>query len=151
MPEPRKIKRDVPQHVVANNVEMLTREYLNTKSLLDKTTARLNELKKSLSDIVDGEGQPDEKGNLWMVAGEHQCKREKRLSISLDEPRAEEWARSVGIWDDVKVVTEKLDLDKLMATCWENQEYREIIDGMFQEKVTWAFKVIEGKKNYYED
>lgn len=168
MTEPRRVRRTAPQHVVGDDVaeitskvlphhsltdttEMLTREYLNTKHMLDRTTERLNELKKALSDIVDKEGQQDEKGNMWMTAGEHQCKREKRLSVSLDEKRAEEWARSIGIWDEVKVVTEKLDLDKLMATCWENTEYREIIDGMFQEKVTWAFKVIEGKKDYYEE
>lgn len=151
MTETRKIKRGVPQDVASSDAIMLTREYLNTKSLLDKTTLRLNELKKSLSEMVDEAGHEDDKGNLWMPVGDHQCKKEKRLSVSLDEPRAEAWAREIGIWDSVKVVTEKLDLDKLMAVCWENEEHRQIVDKMFQEKVTWAFKVIEKKRDYYEE
>jgi hypothetical protein len=151
MIEPRKIKRDVPQHVVSETSEMLTREYLNTKYMLDKTTARFNELKKALSDLVDEQGQADDKGSLWMAAGEHQCKREKRLSISLDEDAAEGWAKEIGIWDDVKVVVEKIDPDKLMAACWGNEEYSEKMESLFKEKVTWAFKVIEGKKSYYEE
>jgi hypothetical protein len=151
MEEPRRVRRQPPQHVVVDHAEMLTREYLNTKHMLDKTTERLNELKKALSDLVDKQGQQDEKGNIWMTAGEHQCKREKRLSISLDEAAAESWAREVGLWDDVKVVVEKIDPDKLMATCWNIEEYSEMLESLFKEKVTWAFKVVEGKKSYYEE
>jgi len=136
---------EAPQDVVAGDLERLVREYLNTKDMASKLNARLDEMKQAISKMVEESGYEDEKGNLWLPSGNHQCKREKRVSIQLDEKAAEEWAREEGIWDDIKVVQERLDVDKLAAISWEVKEYAEKVESFTKEKITWAFKVIEGK------
>lgn len=149
--EPRKIKKteeDSPR--VREDLERLTREYLNTKGMADKVNARLDEIKKSLSTATDSLGQADEKGNLWVPLGDLQLKREKRVSTSFDSDAAEAWAKEQGIWDDVKMVVETLDVDKLLALAWEHREFSPVVESFNKERITWAFKVVE-KKAYDDD
>jgi hypothetical protein len=134
------------------DIERLSEEYVNTKSMLDKVTTRLNELKEALTRLVDEQGQPDEKGNLWLPAGNRQLKKERRSSLSFDEESAEQWAKSEGIFNDVKrvIFKEVVDEDKLLAYAWEHREASPIIESFNKEKVTWAFKVVE-KKAYIDE
>jgi hypothetical protein len=133
-----------PQHV-DDTVKRLAKEYLDTQSLSSKITARLTELKKTLSDVADKEGFEDDKGHRWYSAGDLQLKREKRVSTSFDAASAEEWAKAKGIWDDVKMTVEVLDVDKLLALAWTDRSYTADIEAFNTQKVTWAFKVVEGK------
>ena len=149
--EPRKIKRDETDiSVVRDDLSRLTTEYLNTKSMSDKVTARLNEIKKALSSATDSMGQSDEKGNLWLPLGTNQLKREKRVATSFDMEAATVWAKEQGLWDTLKIVVETLDVDKLLALAWENREYSSVVESFNKETITWAFKVVE-KKAYDDD
>ncbi len=133
-------------------LQRMATEYLNTKDMLNKVDARLDEIKKSLTREVDTYGTPDEKGNLWLPAGDLQLKKERRSSLSFDEEAAEKWAKEQGIFDQVKKVIfkEVLDVDLLLAYAWENREVSPVIEGFNKEKVTWAFKVVE-KKAYVDE
>lgn len=129
----------------SSDVQRLTTEYLDTKSLSDKIGSRLDELKLILTKYVVDNGSEDEKGNLWLPVGQRQLKRERRVSISFDEEAAEAWAREQGIFDEVKkvVTKETVDLDLLLAYAWEHREVSGTIESFNKEKVTWAFKVVE--------
>lgn len=128
-----------------DRVQRLLTEYLDTKSLSDKIAKRLDEVKTALVEYLKEEGQPDEKGNLWIPVGDKQLKHERRSSIFLDQSAAEDWCREQGIFDDLKqvVVTETVDEDKLLAYAWEHREVSKVIESFNKEKVTWAFKVVD--------
>ena len=119
----------------------LAEEYKRSKETLTEIEKRTNGLKKELSDFVDANGIPDDKGHLWFTAGDVNLKRERRVSRSLDRLAAEQWAVENGYWDVVKEVVEVLDEDKLLGLAWTNKALEEIIQSFFVEKENWAFKL----------
>lgn len=125
-------------------------EYKKSKEFSDKVAARTDELKKELVRLVKAHGKADNKGHLWLSAGDSQVKHERRVSRSLDRVAAERWAREEGIWDDVKEVIEVLSEDSLMKHFWENPEKEKVLEDLYSERETWAFKVVD-KKSYDED
>jgi len=136
----------VDPEIIASVVE----EYRKSKLFSDKVAARTEELKKELVRLVKTHGKPDDKGHLWLSAGDSQVKHERRVSRNLDRVAAERWAREEGIWDDVKEVVEVLSEDSLMKHFWENPEKEKVLEDLYSERETWAFKVVD-KKSYDED
>ena len=120
-------------------------EYVNLKSLIDKYQERLDQIKKELSSQVDFYGDVDDKGHKWLSAGEHQLKRERRVSINLDNRTAEQWARGKNMWEDVSEEVRVLSEDKLLGKVWDNPELKLELDELYVKKESWAFKVVEGK------
>jgi hypothetical protein len=120
-------------------------EYVNLKSLIEKYQERLDKIKKELSSQVDSFGDVDDKGHKWLPAGEHQLKRERRVSINLDNHAAEQWARSKNMWKDVSEEVRILSEDKLLGKVWDNPELKLELDELYVKKESWAFKVVEGK------
>lgn len=128
-------------------IERLTTEYLNAKSLSDKALARTEELKRELSTIVDAEGYTDNNGHRWYeVQPGLQLKRERRVSVSLNQNEARRWAESKNLWADVSVTVEVLDEDLLADMAYEHPELAVDITGLYSEKEIWAFKVIDDNK-----
>lgn len=125
-------------------------EYKKSKEFSDKVAARTDELKKELVRLVKAHGKADDKGHLWLPAGDSQVKHERRVSRSLDRVAAERWAREEGIWDAVKEVVEVLSEDSLMKHFWENPDKEKVLEDLYSERETWAFKVVD-KKSYDED
>jgi len=126
-------------------LERLMTEYLDTKSLHEKVTKRLDEVKGALTEIVTHDGVADDKGNLWLPVGTRQLKKERRVSRSFDLDAAAEWCKEQGIFDEVKtvVVIETVDEDKLLAYAWEHREASSVIESFNKERVSWAFKVVD--------
>jgi chemotaxis regulatin CheY-phosphate phosphatase CheZ len=124
----------------ASYIERLAEDYKKSKEFLADIEKRTNAIKKELSDVVDANGVPDEKGNVWLRIGDLALKREKRITRSLDHQSAEDWARANGHWDDIKQVIEVLDEDKLLALAWDNSDLEDTIQGFYVEKEVWAFK-----------
>lgn len=118
----------------------LVEDFVSQKKLLSSLEARVNKMKKELSDLVDEHGQPDDSGHKWLNVGGHELKRERRVSKNLDTSAATEWAKDNGKWDDVKEVVEVLSEDKLLAMAWEDKSLTPMIQSFYVEKETWAFK-----------
>lgn len=121
-------------------LERLAEEYKRSKETLTMVEKRTNDMKKELSVAVEKFGDPDDKGHIWLTVGDLVLKREKRVSRSFDTASAENWAKSEGIWDDVKEVIEVLSEDKLLGLAWDNKELEETIMAFYIEKESWAFK-----------
>jgi hypothetical protein len=121
-------------------LERLAEEYKRSKETLAVIEKRTNDMKKELSIAVESFGDPDDKGHLWLTVGDLVLKREKRVSRSFDTQSAEAWARETGRWDDVKMVLEVLDEDKILGLAWNDKELEETIMSFYIEKESWAFK-----------
>lgn len=136
--------------VDASVVNSLVDEYRKAKEFADKTAARADELKKELTRLVKSHGKPDDKGHLWLAAGDSQVKHERRVSRSLDRVAAESWARESGLWDQMKETVEILAEDLLVKYFWDNPDKESILEDLYNERETWAFKIVE-KKSYDDE
>jgi len=135
------------------DTERLAEEYVKRKSMLDTLGKTVNELKEMLSKAVDEQGDVDDKGHRWLTAGRFMLKREKRQpEPQLDKEEAEQWAKSLGVWDKVKVVREELDEDALAGFAFEMRDDPEVIDAyrkLFKKKdPTWAFIAPKEQQSY---
>lgn len=135
----RVVKREEQQPDTAY-LARLAEEYKKSKEALAIVEKRTNDMKKELSTIVEQFGTADDKGHLWLQAGDLNLKREKRVSRSFDNQSAEQWARDNGYWDEVKEVVEILSEDKILGLAWTNKELEETIMSFYVEKESWAFK-----------
>jgi hypothetical protein len=130
----------------------LVQEYLNAKRFADSAVKRSEELKKVLKETVANCGVVDDRGNLWLSAGDNQLKHERRTSHVLDTSAVEEWAKANGHWEDIceVVTTETVSEEKLHALGWQHPELSDLLSSFYKERTTWAFKVVE-QKSYDEE
>jgi hypothetical protein len=143
------IKRSATtRSVVPNDPAYLRRlalEFSKAKEFAEKAAEHANYLKKLLSEAVDSQGDPDEKGNRWISIDGFDLKRERRVSRSLDVSRATEWAHANDHWTAVSEVVEQLSEDRLLTLAWERQDLASEVSALYSEKEVWAFKLIEKK------
>lgn len=137
-------------HQGKEDINLLVNEYKNAKEFAEKLSARVDELKKELVRIVKERGRADDKGHLWLPAGDCQIKHERRVSRNLDHRAAEHWAREEGLWDEVKEVVEVLSEDALLKHFWENPNKEDILESLYTNRETWAFKIV-AKKSYDDE
>jgi hypothetical protein len=121
--------------------ERLAQEFKKTKEGIEALTKRQTEMRTELVKAIQENGYEDDKGHLWYGAGSVELKYERRVSRSFNIDAAEQWARSLGIWEDLKKVVEILDEDKLLGYVWANKDKEEEVQGFYTEKESWALKV----------
>jgi hypothetical protein len=108
-------------------LERLTEEYLRHLEHIQQLQKIADNLKKSLVESIEHQGEEDEKGHQWLPAGKYLLQRQRRQGQSkLNIQRAEEWARERGIWDKVSKSVEVLDEDSLMGYLYDHREDEDI-------------------------
>jgi hypothetical protein len=132
-----------------DTISRLIEEYKNSRHMADKVQARVDEFKKELTRLVKAHGIPDDRGHLWLPGLENQVKHERRVSKSFDLQSAKEWAKEIGIWDEVKEVVETTSEDQILKYVWSHPEHESTLASFYSEKESWAFKVVEQKS--YDD
>jgi hypothetical protein len=127
-------------------------EFLSIKFEVATLTERQDILKKDLMSEVAKNGEPDEKGNLFLelptpvtVHGQTfgTLKRERRVSIVFDAEVAEQILVSHGLLEAATTIPEPvpfLDQDKIYVLHQEGKLTEEEIDSMFNEHESFAFK-----------
>lgn len=121
--------------------EKLAQEFKKSKEAIDALTKRQNDMKTELVKAIQEHGYEDDKGHLWYELDSLDLKYERRVSRSFNSDAAEQWAKELGIWDDLKKVVELLDEDKLLGYAWNHKELESTIQEFYVEKETWALKV----------
>lgn len=120
------------------------REFLGLRSRVEDLTAQRDALKSELSDIVDTDGEPDEKGSLYIqlpeeIDGYTALKRQRKVSQSLDSETAEKLLKEKGLFDRCYVMEPVLKEDEVMACLYDGLLSEEEIDIMFPKRVSYAF------------
>lgn len=120
------------------------RNFVFLKNKIDDATKELSKVKSYLSDLVDTDGEADDKGHLWYqlpeeVDGYVSLKRERRVSQSLDLDEAERILKEKGLDSRCFVTMPVLNEDEVMACLYEGLLTEEDVDTMFPKKITWAF------------
>lgn len=120
------------------------REFLGLRSRVKDLTAQQDAIKSELSDIVDTDGEPDEKGSLYVylpeeIDGYVALKRERKVSQSLDADTAEKLLKEKGLFDRCYILEPVLKEDEVMACLYDGLLSEEEIDIMFPKRVSYAF------------
>jgi hypothetical protein len=117
------------------------------KERIASETKMLNILKKNLSDLVDSDGEPDDRGHIFYTLPDglpySALKRERRVSKSLDEEVTENILRDKGLYDECTEEITVVDQDKVLAAHFEGKLTTEEIDAMFPPTITWAFITVK--------
>lgn len=120
------------------------KQYVTLKRRIDDLTKEQGVLKSELSEIVDKQGEVDDKGHLWLqlpeeVEGVASLKRERRVSQSLDMDAAIVILTQKGLAERCIKPVPTIAEDEVMAALYEGKLTEEDVDAMFPKKVTWAF------------
>lgn len=119
-------------------------EFIHLKKQVEDLTRLRDDLKTELAQIVEAEGEEDDKGHVWLelpepVEGYIAMQRQKRISQKLDEQAAEELLREKKLYDRCYQMMPVLVEDEVMACLYEGLLSEEEIDTMFPKNITWAF------------
>lgn len=120
------------------------KQYMTIKRRIDDLSKEQVVLKGELSDIVDKDGEPDDKGHIWLslpeeVDGVTSLKRERRVSQSLDIDAAILILTKKGLAERCIKPVPTIAEDEVMAALYEGKLTEEDVDTMFPKKITWAF------------
>lgn len=139
---PNVIERNLPSE--GNPIVSKVRKYVNLRSRIEDLTKEQSALKAELSDLVDNEGTPDEKGHLWYslpeeVDGYISLQRQRRVTQKLDENEASHILLSKDLTERCYKMVPVLDESEVMACLYEGLLTEEEIDSMFPKSVSYAF------------
>lgn len=129
------------------NVDALANEYAKLKLLIKNAEEKAARYKQMLMEKVEAEGDPDEKGNIWLQGTEWLLKREKRVKATFDEKAAMEWVEELEDGDGIIVTVtpepyDMVDRDALAAYAFLHRDDPEVqakVKSFHGEDVTWAF------------
>lgn len=120
------------------------RKFVSIKRQIDDLTKEQSTLKTYLSDLVENDGEPDEKGHIFYelpeeVDGYVSLQRQRRVSQSLDAEEAEKRLKAKDLYSRCYQMLPVLDEDAVMSCLYEGLLTEEDIDAMFPKKESWAF------------
>lgn len=120
------------------------RTYIHLRSRIEDLTKEQSTIKAELTELVDSEGTPDEKGHLWIslpeeVEGYTSLQRQRKVSQTLDEEEATSILGEKGLSDRCYKMVPVLDEAEVMACLYDGLLSEEDIDKMFPKKISWAF------------
>lgn len=126
--------------------ETQIREYIKLSHTIDSLEDRKKELRSALFEILEVEGEEDEKGNLLLplkepIDGVIRVEKSGRRSRKIDETKAEEIIAARGLEDEVYKMVRVVDEDALMAAYYEDKLTEQELDEMFPVSVVWALRI----------
>jgi hypothetical protein len=120
------------------------RQFITLKKQIDDLTKEQIQVKTFLSQLVDTEGEPDDKGNLWYpleedVDGYRSLQRQRKVSQSLDMDAATSILKEKSLDSRCFSMEPVLNEDAVMSCLYEGLLTEADIDSMYPKKIIWAF------------
>lgn len=109
-----------------------------SKKLLD---SREKELKARILEFVTRDGSTDTKGSTKLVYGDKLVQHQARVSVKLNNTKAEDYFREVGIWDKVIEVKEVINEDYVEQAILEGLLSAEELEALVDKKTTYALVI----------
>lgn len=126
-----------------DSVESQVREYKYLKDQIDVLSKRQKEIRNDIMTLIENTGFEDDQGHWWVefddeIDGVGALQRQRRVSRSLDEDRAEEVLTEVGLWESCTELKRVVDEDKVMQALYEETLSENEVDEIYPPKITWA-------------
>lgn len=120
-----------------------TKKYAFLKSQLDYLEKEQKALRAEMFEVLDGEGEVDDKGNIIIqlpeeVDGYNSIMKQRRVTRKIDETKAADIIYAKGLQDSLYKTVIVVDEDALMAALYEDVLTEEEIDEMYPQSVVWA-------------
>lgn len=144
----QKISPPRPEDHYPKLLAKVAAQYKESKEFAERIQKKTDELKQELIRNLKLYGSPDDRGHMWLSAGDLQLKHERRVQSGFDLQAAIAWIKEIDAWDDVKEVIETTNEDRILQFAWNNG-HKEHVAKFYTERETWAFKLIEQKS--YDD
>ena len=142
-----------PDKPPVSSILSKVQQFITIKRQVDDLTKEQTQLKTFLSNLVDEEGEPDDKGNLWYpleqeVDGYRSLQRQRKVSQSLDPAEATRILGAKGLAERCYTWEPVLNEDQVMACLYEGLLTEEDVDAMFPKKIIWAFIPSKSQDRY---
>ena len=131
--------------LVARSVEDIVHELTVLKDRKKDIEKREKELKEQLGTILEAEGVKDSKGNFKLVVGDKLVQKQARKSVKLNREKAEEFFKSIGIWDEVIEIKEEINEDYVGQALFADKFSMEELEEITDIKVTYAIVINDYK------
>lgn len=121
------------------------RQFVTLKRQIDDLTKEQAVVKSYLSELVDNEGQEDDKGHRWIVLdqevdGYKSLQRVRRVSQRLDEEVALQMLKEKGLDSRCFEMKPVIKEDEVMACLYEGLLSEEDVDKLYPKTIVWAFQ-----------
>lgn len=121
------------------------REYLMVKQSIDVMEKRQKELRDKLFEIIETDGEEDDKGNIVLplpaeIDGVVRIEKQRRVTRALNEDAAEAVITEKNLEEELYKTIRVVDEDAVMAAHYEGKLTEEEIEQMFPAKVVWALR-----------
>ena len=126
-----------------------TKKYAFLKSQLDYLEKEQKALRAELFEVLDGQGEIDDKGNVLLelpeeVDGFNSIIKQRRVTRKVNEVKAEEIITAHGLEEALYKTIRVVDEDALMAAMWNDELTEEEVDNMYPQNVVWALVMNKG-------
>ena len=120
-----------------------TKKYAFLKSQLDYLEKEQKALRAELFEVLDGQGEIDDKGNVLLelpeeVDGFNSIIKQRRVTRKVNEVKAEEIITAHGLEEALYKTIRVVDEDALMAALYEEVLTEAEVDEMYPPHVVWA-------------
>lgn len=137
-------KIEQPTRLPETGVIGKVRKFISLKRQIDDLTKEQSLLKTDLSNMVDAEGEADDKGHLWYrlpveVEGYVSLQRQQRVSKRLDEDVANRTLIGKKLKDRCYKLVPVLDEEEVLSCFYEGLITEAEVDAMYPRSITWAF------------
>ena len=138
-----RVKDEEPRNIAENDLIANAKKYAFLKAQLDFLEKEQKELRVKLFEVVEEQGEEDDKGNIILelpeeVEGYLSVVKQRRVTRKINEFKAEEIITQHGLEDILYKTIRVVDEDALMAALYEDVLTEEEIDEMYPENVVWA-------------
>lgn len=140
------IPEETPRILNPDSFEAKLREYIKLKSTETVLKARAEELRVTLMEKLDLEGEEDGSGNLLLdfdepIDGVVRLEKQRRSSRKVDEVAAETIIAQHQLTEELYETKLVLNEDALMAAFYEGKISEAELDEMFPVTTTWALRI----------
>ena len=138
-----RVKDEEPRNIAENDLIANAKKYAFLKAQLDFLEKEQKELRVKLFEVVEEQGEEDDKGNIILelpeeVEGYLSVIKQRRVTRKINEFKAEEIITQHGLEDTLYKTIRVVDEDALMAALYEDVLTEEEIDEMYPQNVVWA-------------
>ena len=136
-----KHKARIKSRTTATSLESLLAEMERVKESKKLLDAREKELKSRILEFVTKDGVTDPKGSTRLVYGDKLVQNQARVSVKLNNNKAEDYFREIGIWDKVSETKEIINEDYVEQAVLEGLLTAEELETLVDKKVTYALVI----------
>jgi hypothetical protein len=129
----------------------LAQQYVAIRNQIKEMKKRKKELGGRIKEYAEQNADPDNNGNFYLSDDNYTFGKQARQSVGIDEEKAEEYLKELGIWEQASKVERKVDEDKIEDLLEEGKLDYDDIEEISYRRVSYAVSVRERENEDGED